>query len=60
MEPEKPLSVFVLSEGQLTAIDEIFRPAREAAGHMTDEEINTAISEAVKEVRDERKANRLT
>ena len=43
--------IYVLSPEQLAAIDELFCPVQNAAADMTDEEIDTAIAEAVTEVR---------
>lgn len=48
-------AIWVLTSEQIQAIDEIMRPVQEEAATMTEDEINTAIDEALAEVRNERK-----
>jgi hypothetical protein len=47
---------WVVPPENLARIKEILRPVHEDAAHLTDEEIDTAIDEALAEVRRERKA----
>jgi hypothetical protein len=51
-------SYWLVPGESLKAIQEIMRPVYEQTAHMSEEEINTAIDEALDEVRRERKTHR--
>jgi hypothetical protein len=54
-EKPKHLQWWVVPSENLAEIAEILRPVQEEAAHMSEEEINTVIDEAIAEVRRERK-----
>lgn len=55
IEQRRKYAWWVVSPENLKKIDEIMRPVQEEAAHMSEEEINAVIDEALAEVRRERK-----
>lgn len=51
-------SWWIIAPENIAKIEEVLRPVHEEASHMTEEEINGVIDQAIAEVRHERKANR--
>ncbi|MBZ0280010.1 MAG: hypothetical protein K8L97_04670 [Anaerolineae bacterium] len=57
IEQQKKTRWWVIPPDNLEKIAEVMRPVQEDAAHMTEEEINALIDEAIAEVRLERKQN---
>lgn len=55
IEQRRKYAWWVVSPENLKKIDEIMRPVQEEAAHMSEEEINAVIDQALAEVRRERK-----